>query len=140
MIALRTITVPLSLLLVGLAAGPAQATLLVKSDSTGLLVQDKNDLGDSMRVVSATQGGNPVYVVENNNAFDVFKFDLGANCSQGSTDSKAVCKRFSGKLNLAMKGGNDEVRVSTSGASSTSVNLGGGHDFYLGINGPDNVF
>src|SRR3954463_15446997 len=91
---------PLCLVPLGLAAAPAQATLLVKSDSTGLLVQDKNGIGDRVLISSGTQGGNPVYVVTNQNAFDIFKFDRRDNCSQGATDDKVVSKRLSGKLNL----------------------------------------
>jgi RTX calcium-binding nonapeptide repeat (4 copies) len=122
------------------AVAPASATLLVKSDSTGLLVQDKNGIGDKVIITSGTQGGNPVYVVTNNNDFDVFKFDFQANCSQGATSDKAVCKRISGKLNLAMAGGDDKVNVSSSGANVASANLGGAKDAYQGIGGPDDVF
>src|SRR5215208_6649161 len=106
----RRLALPLWVLLLALVAAPAQATLLVKSDSTGLLIQDKNGIGDRVLVTSGTQGGNPVYVVTNQNVFDVFKFDRRDNCSQGATDDKVVCKRLSGKLNLAMAGGDDEVR------------------------------
>ncbi len=138
-------TKPLTALVVLLAlaaatAAPAQATLLVRSDSTGLLVQDKNGIGDRVVVSAATQGGNPVYVVINNNSFDVFKFDRQAGCSQGSTDNRVVCQKISTKLNLAMGSGDDVVNVSSSGAASASVNLGTGNDEYDGVSGPDNVF
>jgi Ca2+-binding RTX toxin-like protein len=136
------LAVALAALALGLvSAAPAHATLLVRSDSTGLLVQDKNDLGDRV-VISATvsSGGSPRYLVTNNNAFDIFKFDRQAGCSAGDSDNQVVCSRASGKLNLAMAGGDDEVRVGSSGASSTSVNLGTGSDDYYGIGGPDNVF
>ena len=123
-----------------LAAAPADATLLVKSDSTGLLVQDKNGLGDRVEIVATTQNGNPVYVVFNNNAFDIFKFDRQAGCSAGSTDNRVVCQKISTKLNLAMAGGDDRVDVASSGAASASVNLGTGDDEYDGVSGPDNVF
>src|SRR4051794_23068149 len=131
---------PLCLVPLGLVAAPAQATLLVKSDSTGLLIQDKNGIGDRVLITSGTQGGNPVYVITNQNAFDVFKFDRQANCSAGASEDKSVCKRMSGKLNLGMAGGDDEVRASTSGATSASVNLSAGNDLYEGVSGPDNVF
>lgn len=135
----RRLVVLTSLVFLG-AVAPASGTLLVKSNSTGLLVQDKNGIGDKVIITSGTQGGNPVYVVTNNNDFDVFKFDFQANCSQGATSNKAVCKRFSGKLNLAMAGGDDTVNASSSGASVASANLGGGKDSYQGIGGPDDVF
>src|SRR3954451_4610186 len=135
----RRLVVLTSLVFLG-AVAPASGTLLVKSNSSGLLVQDKNGIGDKVIVTGGTQGGNPVYVVTNNNDFDVFKFDFQANCSQGATSNKAVCKRFSGKLNLAMAGGDDSVNVSSSGGSVASANLGGGKDAYQGIAGPDDVF
>src|SRR4051794_6297349 len=139
MTSVRRLALLTSLVFMGVVA-PANATLLVKSDSTGLLVQDKNGIGDKVIVTSGTQGGNPVYVVTNNNDFDVFKFDFQANCSQGATNKKAVCKRFSGKLNLAMAGGDDAVNVTDSGGSVASANLGGGKDAYQGIGGADDVF
>jgi Ca2+-binding RTX toxin-like protein len=92
-------------------------------------------------ITAATQGGNPVYLVEHlSSSLDVFKFDFGPNCSEGSVNTKAVCKRLSGKLNLALGGGNDSVHVQSSGATSASVNLGTFNDTYVGIGGPDNVF
>src|SRR4051812_34328586 len=130
---LRGLGLPLTLLLLCLAAAPAHATLLVKSDSTGLLIQDKNGIGDRVVVTSGTQGGNPVYVVTNQNSFDVFKFDRQAGCSAGATDDKSVCRRFSGKLNLGMAGGDDEITVTNSGATSATVNLGAGNDDYNGL-------
>ncbi len=70
----------------------------------------------------------------------LFKFDFGANCSQGAVNTKAVCKRLSGALNLAMGGGKDLVQVGSSGATSVSANLGTFDDTYIGIGGPDNIF
>ena len=131
---------PLTVLALGLTAAPAQATLLVRSDSTGLTVADQNGLDDTVRVTGGTQNGNPVYVVQNLNAGDVFKFDRRDNCSAGSTGDTAVCKRFSGKLNLNVASGDDDLRVTNSGADRASVNLGSGEDRYVGLGGTDNVF
>ena len=127
--------------LTGLAvATPAHATLLVRSDSTGQLVQDKNGIGDNVDVFSTTKDGLPAYQILNNNAFDVFKFDRQANCFAGSSDSRSVCKKFGTKLNLAMGGGDDDVGVAASGAGFVSANLGSGSDEYDGIGATDNVF
>ena len=138
---LRPLLLVLSvLLLLVVGAAPAQATLLVRSDTGGLLVQDKNGLGDRVNISSGTQGGNPVYVITNANPFDVFKFDRQANCSAGATDETAVCKKVSGRINLAMVGGDDVVETLSSGASTTSVNLGTGNDTFGGGGGADDVF
>ncbi len=136
----RLLPLPTLILLLCLGAAPAQATLLVQSGSSGLIVQDKNGLGDRVNVLAATLGGNPVFVVENNNAFDVFKFDRRAGCNPGSTSNRVVCAYNNGKLNLGMAGGDDQVRVGTSGATSSSVNLSDGNDLYVGIGGVDDVF
>src|SRR4051794_38258578 len=81
----RRLVLPLALVLAVLSAAPCEATLKVKADSTGLLVEDKNNLDDNFSVEAATQGGNPVFLVTNRNAFDVFKFDRQGGCSQGAT-------------------------------------------------------
>ena len=121
------------------AAAPAQATLLVRSDSTGLTIQDKNNLGDQVIITSETLGGNPVYLIVSGNPLDVVKFDRGPGCSAGATGNKVTCQRASSKLNLAMAGGDDTISASQSGAVTASVNLGSGNDRYGGINGKDNV-
>jgi RTX calcium-binding nonapeptide repeat (4 copies) len=133
------------LVLVLLAAGaaPAQATLRVVSDGTvGLVVRDKNGLSDNVRVGSGTAGGQVVWVVENNNGGDIFKFEFGINCSQHpSNGAVALCKRLgSTKVNLDMVGGSDRVDVSPSVATFVSANLATGNDTYTGIGGYDNVF
>src|SRR3954467_2756634 len=101
----RRLVVLTSLVFLG-AVAPASGTLLVKSNSTGLLVQDKNGIGDKVIITSGTLRGNPVYVVTNNNDFDVFNFDFQANCSQGATINKAVCKRISRILTFSMASSN----------------------------------
>jgi hypothetical protein len=142
--AIRVLAVPVAVVMLAVAAAPAQATLEVSSNSTdGLIVRDLNDLGDIVLIRSGTSNGDPVYFVENNNSLDIFKFDLKQGCSQGDTGNVAVCNLLRGKLNLAMAGGRDDVRVSPLIASSVtdaSVNLGLGDDFYEGIAGADNVF
>ena len=142
--AIRVLAAPVVVVVLAVAAAPAQATLEVSSNSTdGLIVRDLNDLGDIVMIRSGTSNGDPVYFVENNNSFDIFKFDLKQGCSQGDTGNVAVCNLLRGKLNLAMAGGRDDVRVSpliSSTVTTASVNLGLGDDFYEGIAGADDVF
>jgi Ca2+-binding RTX toxin-like protein len=137
---IRRLALPAVAGLLCLGAAPAQATLFVQSDSTGLLVKDETGNGDELTILSGTRGGDPVYVVQSTNPFDFFKFRFGANCSQGATGDKAVCNRLSGKLNMDTGFASDFVDVSGSGATSAQVNLGTMGDTYTGIPGPDNVF
>src|SRR5215207_8548221 len=89
------------------AAGPARATLLVKSDGAdGLVVLDKNGLNDVASMTQATVDGAPGYRIQNFNFTDVFDFDFQAGCSDGG-DRKALCKRFISKMNIGLAGGND---------------------------------
>src|SRR4051794_9829789 len=127
--------------LLGITAAPAQATLRVESSSTGLTVLDKNGFANTLTITAATQGGNPVdLLVTDSFDLDFVKYEFGPNCSAGATGDKAVCKRLSGKLNLNMAGGSDDVFVGGSGATSVSANLGTFNDEYHGISGPDDVF
>src|SRR3954466_1171789 len=138
---IRRLALPALLAVLCLGAAPAHATLRVESHSTGLIVQDKNGFGSTVTITAATQGGDPVYLIEHlDTSLDFFKFDFGPNCSEGAVNTKAVCKRLSGKLNLAMGGGEDLLQVGSSGATSVSANLGTFDDTYIGIGGPDNVF
>ncbi len=134
---------PLTALLVlfALFAAPAQATLRVESSSAGLNVIDQNGFGSTTTIAAATQGGNPVYVViTDSTSLDFIKYDFGPNCSEGSTNTRAVCKRLSGKLNLSMGGGNDHVFTADSGATAVSANLGSLNDRYVGGPARDDVF
>src|SRR4051794_39824965 len=127
--------------LLGITAAPAQATLRVESSSTGLTVLDKNGFANTLTITAATQGGNPVYLlVTDSFDLDFVKYEFGPNCSAGATGDKAVCKRLSGKINMNMAGGSDDVFVGDSGATSVTANLGTFKDEYHGISGPDDVF
>ncbi len=79
-------------------------------------------------------------VLTDSTSLDFIKFDFGPNCSQGSTNTRAVCKRLSGKLNLNMGGGNDHVFTADSGATAVSANLGTLNDRYVGGPARDDVF
>ena len=73
---IRLLTLPAVLVLLGLAAVPAQATLLIKSDGNGLLVQDKNNLDDDLDIGTGSHAGQPgQYLLTNRNGLDFDKFD-----------------------------------------------------------------
>ena len=62
-----------------LAAGPAHATLLVRSDGAdGLVVLDKNGLSDLASMTQVTVDGAPGYRIRNSKLTDVFDFDFQA--------------------------------------------------------------
>ena len=135
----RRFALPAFLLLLGLGAVPAQATLRVTSGSSGLRVFDKNGLSDTVLVSAATLGGDPVFVVTNQNAFDVFKFDRGAGCNPGSSSDKVVCSYGNGRIDMDMGDGSDFVKTAGSGATHSDMDLGTGSDATNGTNGPDTI-
>ncbi len=136
---IRRFALPGLLGLLCLGAAPAQATLRVTSGSSGLRVSDKNGLDDRVVVSAATLGGNPVFVVANNNPLDIFKFDRQAGCNPGSSDNKVVCSYGNGRIDLDMRDGDDLVTTDGSGATSSDMNLGNGFDVTNGTNGPDTI-
>ena len=96
------------LVLLGLGAVPAHATLIVKSDGDGLLVTDKNGLSDDVRIFAGPHGGQPGYHVRNGNAGDIFKFHAEVGCAVASSlDEVATCSRNGPKINVQLAGGND---------------------------------
>jgi hypothetical protein len=135
----RRVALLVLLVLLGLNAPTAQAALLVNSDSTGLVVQSGGASPENFTVFTAPPGGNPDYVVENNNPVGTPKFNFRENCTQGSSDNRAVCTRLSGRLTLRVFDLDDQVRVPNSGASLAEAFLGSGNNLYVGINGPDFV-
>ena len=136
---IRRLALPALLGVLTLVAGPAQATLRVSSGSSGLRVSDNNGLSDQLVISAATLGGNPVFVVINNNAFDVFKFDRQAGCNPGSSSERVVCSYGNGDIRLTMGDGNDQVTTSGSGATESIQDLGKGNDVTNGTNGPDMI-
>ena len=136
---IRRLALPALLGVIALGAVPAQATLRVSSGSSGLRVSDNNGLSDRLVISAATLGGNPVFVVINNNAFDVFKFDRQAGCNPGSSGERVVCSYGNGDIRLTMRDGNDLVTTSGSGATESTQDLGKGNDVTNGTNGPDKV-
>jgi hypothetical protein len=142
----RRLALPVVLVLLGLAAAPAQATLEVLSNATdGLIVVDRSGgivFGDRVVISAGTFGGEPAYLVTSTNPADIFRFDIRLGCDDHpDIADTAVCQRLRGKLNLRMEGGNDNIQATnTAGVTEASVNLGTGNDTYSGIGGADSVF
>src|SRR5829696_6533973 len=89
----------LTLLALGLAAAPAHATLLVRSDGAGLLIQDKNGISDNADMFRTTQDGQTAYLIRNLNNLDVFKFDRRTGCEQVNEFSVS-CRRNGSAINV----------------------------------------
>ena len=124
----------------------AQATLLIKSDGAGLLVRDKNgDVNDSSGVRPENDGRE--WRISNSAPFDLIKFDAQSNCEAPPFSASATCERFSRKVKFEMRGGNDFVLNSDSGADSVvdagsgndRIFTGGGRDELIGSSGGDQL-
>ncbi len=72
-------------------AAPAQATLLVRSDGGGLLVQDKNGLSD--QVFIGKPDSSSEFEVNNQNSLDLFKFDRQVGCRETEFGFRVICVR-----------------------------------------------
>jgi hypothetical protein len=132
------------LLLVG--AAPAQATLLVRSDGNGLLVQDQSGLADSVAIISGAENGGANaaigYVVINSNARDIFKFDMQVGCHNypgESGDERAWCFRGSPIFNIQLGGGTDGLNMTNAPVGEASVAGGELHDDLVGHAGVDHL-
>ena len=129
-------------LLLSLAAAPAQATLLVRSDGAGLTVLDKNNISEDTFIGAASNGR---YEVVNNSAFDVFRFDRQTGCGQGEDNFSSFCIRDNPTMNVGMAGGDDRLDMdggaftTAAPTGSSSVNAGGGDDRVVGHAGRDHV-
>ena len=133
----RLLLVTVTLLLV--MAGPAGATLLVRSNGTdGLVVMDKNGLTDIASMTRVTVDGQPGYQIRSANLLDVFDFDFQSGCSDGG-DRKANCKRFNSKVNVALAGGNDSFSLGLIPNGTSSVAASSGNDDVSGHPGVDNL-
>jgi RTX calcium-binding nonapeptide repeat (4 copies) len=138
----RLCAVAVLLVLLGTAAAPAEATLRVSSGAGGLVVTDLNDLSDDVSVTAATLGGQPVFLVQNKNLLDIFKFQHRPGCSVGATDDKSVCVRGNGKVTMNMAGrglSGDKVDLGASGASSSAVVFEAGFITFVGSANADTV-
>jgi RTX calcium-binding nonapeptide repeat (4 copies) len=139
MIWIRRLVLPVGLVLLGVVAAPAQATLLVRSDGSGLTVMDKNGLDGFDTMGAGSRGGRTAYVIHNITEGDIFKFDRQTGCHPGSTASKVVCDRNGPKINVQLAGGDDTFLMSGSPIGDSSVAGSAGNDFVLGHDGRDNL-
>jgi Ca2+-binding RTX toxin-like protein len=127
-------------LLLALAAAPAQATLLVRSDGAGLFVQDKNGLDDRFSVEPKTRDGQTIYIIHNTNPFDAFPFDRQTGCSPDPTLTRSSnCDRNGSVANFVTGSGNDRIFAGFAPLGTFGANLGSGNDEYTGQNSTDNV-
>ena len=130
---IRLIALPIGLLLVGLVAAPANATLLVRSDGAGLLVRDKHGLDDQVRISSD-------YTIRNNNPGDVFSFEGQAGCSEQNAFRRAFCTRNGPIMTIELLAGRDSLIMEGSTALGiATITAGAGDDFVLGHPGKDNA-
>ena len=126
-------------LLLALAA-PAQATLLVRSDGAGLLVEDKNGRNDSVHIDGATRQGRAAYLIENAGFFEVFKFDRQAGCHSTSNDREVVCERIQPNVLIRLIEGDDSLTMFGVPVADTALVLGGpGEDRLNGHHGVDRI-
>jgi Ca2+-binding RTX toxin-like protein len=132
---IRLLTLPVVLVLVGLVAAPAQATLLVRSDGAGLLVQDKNGLSDDV-AIQPREGG---YGIFNDNLADLFKFDYQTGCESRANGVSAYCDRNGPKMRVLLATGDDELTMNLAPTGESSVDGGSGDDKIIGNPGPDEV-
>jgi hypothetical protein len=135
-----------ALVLLGLGAAPATATILVKSDGEGLFVTDENGLSDDVRIFAGPHAGVSGYHVRNGNGGDIFKFHADVGCAvAASLDDVATCFRNGPKINVQLAGGDDFLSMSSTqyGSAPTgdaSVAGGSGEDNVVGHPGRDHLF
>ncbi len=129
-------------LVLGGAAGPAQATLLVRSDGAGLTVLDQNGFSDETDIGSAS---NNRYEVVNSTAFDVIRFSHQTGCGNGQDNFSSFCIRDNPTMNIGLGNGNDDLDMdggaftTAAPVGSSSVNMGAGDDRAVGHGGRDHV-
>jgi hypothetical protein len=144
---IRRISLPLVLLLLGVCAPAASATLYVESHTNGLIIRDQNNLSDAIRLFAATHQGSPGYGIRNLNGGDFFKFDSGTGCSSGSsTNSTATCFRNGPRISVVLNDGFDALNMAGNPpadppppAGESSVSGGAGNDLITGHPGRDVV-
>src|SRR3954447_9711122 len=136
---IRRLALPGLLAVLCLGAAPAHATLLVRSDGAGLLIQDKNGISDDADMFSIASGGTTAWNIRNKNDFDVFKFDFQTGCERASS-FEAECKRFGPVISVVLVGGDDRFSiVSASPSAQASVKAGSGDDEVSGHGGHDDL-
>src|SRR4051794_9334592 len=138
----RLLLVPVAALILGLAASPAQATLLVRSDGAGLLVQDKNGLDDDVLIgLGAPIDGRTAYAIVNRNFGDFFKFDIQTGCRHRvDTPTLVDCVRNGPIMSIQLLGGKDKLIMdSSTPVGISTITAGAGDDFVAGHAGKDDV-
>lgn len=127
----RRLSLPVLLVLLGLGAAPAQATLVVRSDGAGLLVRDKHGLDDQVRIKAA-------YTVTNENPGDIFPFERQVGCTGSFRD--AFCARNGPIMTISLGLGKDTLLMENSiPAGHSIIDVGTGDDFVGGHLGRDDI-
>ena len=134
----RRLLLPVVALMLGFAAAPAHATLLVRSDGAGLFIQDKNGIKDNADMFSKTLNGQPAYEIRNLNDLDVFKFDRRNGC-QETNSFTVTCERNGSAINVLLAGGGDTFNMGGAPVGVASVAGGFGSDHIIGHTGRDNL-
>ena len=134
----RRLLLPVVALMLGFAAAPAEATLLVRSDGAGLFIQDKNGIKDNADMFSKTVNGQPAYEIRNLNDLDVFKFDRRNGCQETNTFT-VTCERNGSAINVLLAGGGDSFNMAGAPVGVASVAGGFGSDRITGHSGRDNL-
>ena len=132
---IRLLTVPAVLMLLGLAATPAHATLIVRADGAGLLVQDKNGLSDRVTI----QPSEGAYGIGNSNVGDLFKFDIQTGCESRANGLSAYCDRTGPRMRVLLATGDDRLDMGLAPTGESTVDGGPGNDTVFGNRGPDEI-
>jgi hemolysin type calcium-binding protein len=134
----RRLLLPVLALMLGLAAAPAQATLLVRSDGAGLLVKDKNGLDDKVEI--RNNSDHPMYAIFNKNPGDVFSFEGQTGCSEQNAFRRAFCTRNGPIMNIQLLAGKDSlIMESSTPVGISTITAGTGDDFVIGHSGKDTI-
>ena len=123
-------------------APAAHATLLVRADGNGLLIQDKNGFDDNTFVGWSTEESPDAYRIEHRN-IELFPFDRQAGCRDGGISGLtaiAICDRNGSQINVQLACGNDKLSLHVAlPASTSSVAGGAGNDTIQGQLGRDSL-
>ena len=131
---LRRLLAPALFALFALAAAPAHATLLARSDSNGLFVSDKNGLGDDLQIHSATRSGQAAYQIRNLNILDVFKFDRQTGCFEVPNEgAQVICTRVNSFFKFQLAAGNDRLDLQGPPVGISFISGGPGNDEIRGV-------
>jgi hypothetical protein len=125
------IAVTLAALLIPAAA---HATLLVRSDGSGLTVTDKNALNDRLEIFEDDAG----YGIINLNLGDIFTFDRQVGCSENGF-TIVSCVRNGPAFRVALSSGDDTLLMRFAPVGEATVSAGTGNDLVEGHAGNDRI-